>query len=74
MAQYLDREIPGVFIPRDIMARMERAGEGADKEGFQLALELIEGIRKIKEVHGIHIMPVGREKDVPRLLRDSGLS
>ncbi len=74
MAQYLDREIPGVFIPGVVMARMEKAGEGADQEGFQLALELIEGIRKIKEVNGIHIMPVGREKDVPRLLKETGLT
>jgi methylenetetrahydrofolate reductase (NADPH) len=74
MAQYLDREIPGVFIPEPIMERMEKAGEGADREGFQIALEMIEGIRKIKEVNGIHIMPVGREKDVPRLLQEAGLN
>jgi methylenetetrahydrofolate reductase (NADPH) len=74
MAQYLDREIPGVVIPQGVMDRMEKAGDGADKEGFQLALELIAGIRKIKEVNGIHIMPVGREKDVPRLLQDAGLA
>jgi 5,10-methylenetetrahydrofolate reductase len=55
------------------MERMEKSGDGADKEGFQLALELIEGIHKIKEVNGIHIMPVGREKDVPRLLQEAGL-
>jgi methylenetetrahydrofolate reductase (NADPH) len=73
MARYLDREIPGVFIPKKVMERMEEAGEGADREGFQLALEMIEGIRKIKEVSGIHIMPVGREKDVPRLLQEAGL-
>jgi 5,10-methylenetetrahydrofolate reductase len=35
---------------------------------------MIAGIRKIKEVNGIHIMPVGREKDVPRLLQEAGLS
>ncbi len=74
MAQYLDREIPGVFIPQGVMDRMEKAGDGADQEGFQLALELIAGIRRIKEVNGIHIMPVGREKDVPRLLHDAGLT
>jgi methylenetetrahydrofolate reductase (NADPH) len=74
MAQYLDREIPGVIISKDLMDRMARAGDGAEAEGFKLALELIEGIRKIKEVNGIHIMPVGREKDVPRLLQEAGLS
>jgi methylenetetrahydrofolate reductase (NADPH) len=74
MAQHLDREIPGVFIPTAVMERMEKAGEAADKVGFQLALELIEGICKIKEVNGIHIMPVGREKDVPRLLIETGLT
>jgi 5,10-methylenetetrahydrofolate reductase len=52
---------------------MEKAGDGADREGFQIALEMIEGIRNIKEVNGLHIMPVGREKDIPRLLQEAGL-
>jgi 5,10-methylenetetrahydrofolate reductase len=53
---------------------MEKDGDGAEREGFQIALEMIEGIRKIKEVNGIPIMPVGQEKDVPRLLQEIGLT
>jgi len=74
MANYLDREIPGVFIPKAVHDRMEKASDGAGQEGFLIAQELIEGIRKIKEVNGIHVMPVGREKDVPRLLQETGLT
>jgi hypothetical protein len=48
---------------------MEKAGDRADREGFQIALEMIEGIRNTKEVNGLHIIPVGREKDIPRLLQ-----
>ena len=45
----------------------------AAEEGFQISLELIQKIHRIKEINGIHIMPVGREADVPRLLTEAGL-
>jgi len=36
-------------------------------------VELIQNLRKIKEVSGVHIMPVGREEEVPQLLAEAGL-
>lgn len=77
MAQYMHNEVPGVFIPEAIMKRMqhaEAAGNAAE-EGIAIALELIEQIKKYRGqgVHGIHIMAVGWEEIVPRLIRESGL-
>jgi methylenetetrahydrofolate reductase (NADPH) len=52
---------------------MEAAGDGASEEGVQIALELIEAVKGKQGVNGIHLMAVGWEEIVPRILQDSGL-
>ena len=74
MVHHLHEHVPGISIPRTIQDRIEKAGENAAEEGIQISLELIQKIQKIKEINGIHIMPVGREEDVPRLLIEAGLA
>jgi methylenetetrahydrofolate reductase (NADPH) len=74
MAQYMHREVPGVTIPQKLLSRMEAAGDGAQEEGVQIALELIEAIRDKQGVHGIHIMAVGWEDIVPRLVTEANLA
>ncbi len=54
-ANFLHNEVPGIVIPAEIRARMERAGENGAQEGVQIALELIEKIRPWAA--GIYIMP-----------------
>jgi methylenetetrahydrofolate reductase (NADPH) len=73
MAQYMDREVPGVSIPPKLIKRMEVAGDGAEEEGVQIALELIEAIRGKQGVNGIHLMAVGWEEIVPRLVTEANL-
>ncbi len=73
MAQYMHHEVPGVTIPEPIRQRMEKARDGAEEEGVQIALELIEAIRYKQGVHGIHLMAVGWEAIVPRIVREAGL-
>jgi methylenetetrahydrofolate reductase (NADPH) len=47
----------------------------AQEEGFQIALELAQAIRGYEKqgIHGIHLMPVGWEEIVPRLVKEAGL-
>jgi methylenetetrahydrofolate reductase (NADPH) len=73
VAEYLHTKVPGVSLPDNILSRMEKAGEGAPEEGTQIALELIESIKKKKGVNGIHIMSLGWESVVQRIVTDSGL-
>jgi len=73
VAQYMHYEVPGVFIPEKLMKRMEDAGDGAQEEGYQIALELIEAIKDKQGVNGIHLMAVGWEEIVPRLVTEAGL-
>jgi methylenetetrahydrofolate reductase (NADPH) len=43
------------------------------EEGVQISLEQIARIRKMQAFHGIHIMTVGWEEIVPRLVKESGI-
>ncbi|NQU29441.1 MAG: methylenetetrahydrofolate reductase, partial [Anaerolineae bacterium] len=74
MAQYMHYDVPGVFIPEKLLKRMEAAGPDGEAEvGFEIALELIESIRNKEGVNGIHVMAVGWEDIVPRLITEAGL-
>jgi methylenetetrahydrofolate reductase (NADPH) len=76
VAKYMNDEVPGVFIPEAILKRMEAAESAgnASEEGVQIALELIEKIKGKQGVHGIHIMAVGWEEIVPRIVTEAGLA
>ena len=74
-AAYMNNKIPGVFVPEKVLKRMENAKEKGNEqeEGTQIALELIEKIKTKQGVHGIHIMAVGWEEIVPRIVKEAGL-
>jgi methylenetetrahydrofolate reductase (NADPH) len=74
MAEYMHFEVPGVTIPDVLMKRMQAAGDKAEEEGVQIALELIEAVKGKQGVNGIHLMAVGWEEIVPRILKESGLA
>ena len=73
VAQYLHAKVPGVSLPASILSRMEKAGEGAPEEGVQITLELIDSIKRKQGVNGIHIMTLGWEAIVERIVTESGL-
>jgi hypothetical protein len=52
---------------------MQNAGESGQEEGIQIALELVDSIKQKKGVNGIHIMSLGWESVVQRIVTDSGL-
>lgn len=71
-AAYMNNKIPGVFVPEKVLKRMENAKDKGNEqeEGVQIALELIEKIKTKQGVHGIHIMAVGWDEIVPRIVRE----
>jgi len=73
MAQYMDKEVPGIFVPKVLLDRMEAAGKNAEEEGVKIALELIEKIKTLQGIRGIHLMAVGWEEIVPRIVTEAGL-
>jgi len=75
MAQYLHHNIPGVRVPQPILDRFDEAKEDDYEElGVEIALEIIEKIKDKQGINGLHLMSVGWEAIVPRILSDAGLS
>jgi len=75
MAQYLHYKIPGVNVPEKILRNFENAREETYEElGIQIALEIIEAIKTKQGINGLHLMSVGWESVVPRIISDAGLN
>ena len=55
-----------------IVTRLKEA-ESAKEEGLRIALEIIEQLKEMAGVHGIHIMAVGWEEAVPEIVKQAGL-
>jgi len=73
IAQYLHTKVPGVSLPEKILKRMEKAGESAPEEGVQIALEVIDSVKRKQGINGIHIMTLSWESIVQRIVTESGL-
>lgn len=69
------QRVPGVQIPAEIAARLSAAGpDHIAAAGEQLCAETIAQLRHIPGVAGVHVMAVGAESHIPRILEHAGLS
>jgi methylenetetrahydrofolate reductase (NADPH) len=73
MARYMRDYVAGLTVPDELVERMEKA-EDAKEEGVRIAVELIEQLREIEGVRGVHIMAVAWESIVPVIVERAGLS
>lgn len=64
--------VPGIKVPASVFKRLESASDPKE-ESIQMTLELMQKIRALPGVSGIHFMAVGWESVVPRLIQESGL-
>jgi methylenetetrahydrofolate reductase (NADPH) len=72
MARYMRDYVAGLSVPDELVERMENA-EDAKEEGVRITLEIIEQLREIEGVHGIHLMAVAWEDIVPVVIERAGL-
>ena len=74
MAKYMKENVPGIEIPDKILERMRNAPkEKAREEGVEICVEIIERLKEIEGVHGIHVMAIGWENIVPVLVERARL-
>ena len=69
---YMKNNVAGMSIPDEIIKRME-AAEDPKEKGIEICLEMIEQVKNIEGVAGIHLMPIGWESITPVLLERAGL-
>ena len=70
MARYMNQNVAGVSVPDNLIKEME---EAKDKSAVsvEIASRLIKDLRPICD--GVHIMPIGLDKLVPRVLNATSL-
>jgi 5,10-methylenetetrahydrofolate reductase len=73
-ARYLRDQVPGLDVPDDVIERLEDAPRGEQREeGIRIALEIVEAVREIPGISGIHLMTINHEEAIPRVVRGAGL-
>jgi len=76
--------VAGVTVPKALIDRMSeaKASAGDDKkeasrrqaaEGIKMSVELIQGVREIPGVRGVHVQAIEWEHRVPEILEQAGL-
>jgi len=70
--KYMKNNVAGMSIPDELITRMESAGDPKE-EGVKICLEMIEQIKGMEGVSGIHLMPIGWESITPVILEQAGL-
>jgi len=71
-AEWMRTHVPGLHIPDPIIERMAGATDGA-REGRNLCIDLIQEIRAVPGVSGIHLMAYRQEESVAEIIDRSGV-
>ena len=73
-ARYMASKVPGMDVPDEIVKRMESAPkEKRAEEGIKICVEIIEQVRQMPGVAGIHIMAIEWEETIAEITRRAGL-
>ena len=71
-AEWMRAHVPGVHIPDSVIARLKGAADQA-REGRNLCVDLIQQVRAIPGVHGVHVMAYRQEESVAEVIERSGV-
>jgi methylenetetrahydrofolate reductase (NADPH) len=71
-AEWIRTHVPGVHIPDAVIARLKGAADQA-LEGRKLCTELVQEIRTLRGVHGVHLMAYRQEESVAEIIDRSGV-
>jgi 5,10-methylenetetrahydrofolate reductase len=71
-ATWMKNNVPGVHIPDAVIKRIEGA-EDQKKEGKRLCIDIIDEVKEIDGVHGVHVMAYRQEEYVAEIVHESGV-
>jgi methylenetetrahydrofolate reductase (NADPH) len=74
MAKYMTENVPGIFVPQNLIDELASAPKGtALAKGIEIAGRMIAALKKEAICDGVHIMAIGREEVVPDILAAAGI-
>jgi methylenetetrahydrofolate reductase (NADPH) len=72
--RYLRDQVPGIDVPEQIVARLDAVPpEEQRAEGIRLALDILEEVRAIPGVSGVHLMTIRNEEAIVEVIERAGL-
>jgi 5,10-methylenetetrahydrofolate reductase len=75
MAKYMTENVPGIFVPQQLIDELAAAPKGeALNKGIEIAGRMIAILKKETLCDGVHIMAIGKEEVVPAILKAAGIS
>ncbi|MBN1176838.1 MAG: methylenetetrahydrofolate reductase [Dehalococcoidales bacterium] len=74
MARYMTANVPGIFVPQELIDELSAAPkEEMLGKGIEIAGRTIATLKNESICDGVHIMAIGREEVVPDILAAAGL-
>jgi len=74
MAEFMAENVAGMDVPQAIIDRMRKTPKAAQaEEGIRICSEIVEQVRDIPGVAGLHIMAVHWAESVPEIVSRAGL-
>jgi methylenetetrahydrofolate reductase (NADPH) len=75
MGRYMNQNVPGIFVPQELIDEMAGAGKGkALDKGIEIAGRMIRQLKDENICDGVHIMAIGKEAVIPDILSVAGLN
>ena len=71
-ARWIRTNVPGIHIPDEVIKRLDGA-ENPKKEGKQLCIDIIDEVKDIEGVAGVHVMAYRQEELVAEIVHESGV-
>jgi methylenetetrahydrofolate reductase (NADPH) len=74
MANHMKKNVPGMDVPDALIDRLKGVPkEKQAEEGIKICVEMIQQLKEIKGVRGVHIMAIEWEQKVPEIAKAAGL-
>ena len=75
MANYMTENVPGIFVPQNLIDELASAPKGeALNKGIEIAGRMIATLKKESLCDGVHVMAIGKEEVVPNILEAAGIA
>ena len=73
-AEFMRARVPGVYIPDAVIERLKGVPKSQQRaEGKRICIEIIQQVREIEGVAGVHIMAYRQEELVAEIVEEAGL-
>jgi methylenetetrahydrofolate reductase (NADPH) len=73
-AEFMRSNVPGVHIPDEVIERLRKTPKQHKREeGKKICVEIIQQVREMEGVHGVHLMAYRQEELVAEIVEEAGL-